>query len=58
MDKKKKSPTEYGYTSISIHEKVLIPVRQIVAKENSMYMSVTDFVREAIREKVKREGGD
>ena len=56
MAKKKKTPKEYGYTSISIHEKILAPAKEIV--ENGMYTSITDFVREAIREKVKRERGE
>jgi hypothetical protein len=55
MTKKKKTPKEYGYTSISLHEKVLLPAREIVNERESMYTSITDFVREAVREKVRRE---
>lgn len=43
-----------GYVGFSVPKKVLKPVKEIVEAEDSMYTSVTDFVKEAIREKVEK----
>jgi len=47
-------PKRDEYVGLSVPKKVLKPVREIVGSEDSMYTSITDFVKEAIREKIEK----
>ena len=51
---KKKTKKDYGYVGFTLPKRVLEPVRKVVNSPDSRYTSITDFLKEAIREKIER----
>ena len=43
-----------GYQALALPKKIIAKIKTIVEEENSLYTNVTDFAKEAIREKIAR----
>jgi hypothetical protein len=43
-----------GYTSISVPTKLVALIRQIIQNPNLPYTTVSDFAKQALREKIER----
>jgi len=46
-----------GFTSISVPTKLIVFIRKIVQDPNTPYATISDFVKEAIREKISKAQG-
>lgn len=42
------------YRPLALSTKIVVKIKAIVEDENSLYTNMTDFVKQAIREKIER----